>query len=60
MDYKPTTRLQLFFMLFLVWIDLKGVFFNQAKKKKHEAFETDLAAHQDRVEQINAIADELV
>ncbi|KXJ17767.1 alpha-actinin-1 [Exaiptasia diaphana] len=30
-----------------------------AMKKKHEAFETDLAAHQDRVEQINAIAEEL-
>merc|ERR1711913_269236 len=30
-----------------------------AKKKKHEAFESDLAAHQDRVEQIAAIAQEL-
>ena len=29
-------------------------------KKKHEAFESDLAAHQDRVEQIAAIAQELV
>merc|ERR1711944_147075 len=28
-------------------------------KKKHEAFESDLAAHQDRVEQIAAIAQEL-
>jgi hypothetical protein len=27
--------------------------------KKHEAFETDLAAHQDRVDQIVAIAQEL-
>ena len=27
--------------------------------KKHEAFESDLAAHQDRVEQIAAIAQEL-
>lgn len=31
----------------------------KAIKKKHEAFESDLAAHQDRVEQIAAIADEL-
>lgn len=31
----------------------------KALMKKHEAFETDLAAHQDRVEQINAIAEEL-
>lgn len=30
-----------------------------ALKKKHEAFESDLAAHQDRVEQITAIAQEL-
>ncbi|KAL9953111.1 hypothetical protein ACROYT_G040471 [Oculina patagonica] len=30
-----------------------------ALKKKHEAFESDLAAHQDRVEQIVAIAHEL-
>lgn len=30
-----------------------------ALKKKHEAFESDLAAHQDRVEQIVAIAEEL-
>lgn len=30
-----------------------------ALKKKHEAFESDLAAHQDRVEQIVAIAQEL-
>ena len=28
-------------------------------KRKHEAFESDLAAHQDRVEQIAAIAQEL-
>ena len=28
-------------------------------KKKHEAFESDLSAHQDRVEQIVAIAEEL-
>lgn len=27
--------------------------------KKHEAFESDLAAHQDRVEQIAKIAQEL-
>lgn len=27
--------------------------------RKHEAFESDLAAHQDRVEQIAAIAQEL-
>ena len=32
---------------------------SQALKKKHEAFESDLAAHQDRVEQIAAIAQEL-
>lgn len=31
----------------------------KALKKKHEAFESDLAAHQDRVEQIAAIAQEL-
>ncbi|XP_013386575.1 alpha-actinin isoform X1 [Lingula anatina] len=31
----------------------------KAMKKKHEAFESDLAAHQDRVEQIAAIASEL-
>ncbi|KAK3749497.1 hypothetical protein QZH41_013472, partial [Actinostola sp. cb2023] len=31
-----------------------------AMMKKHEAFESDLAAHQDRVEQITAIAQELV
>lgn len=31
----------------------------QAQRKKHEAFESDLAAHQDRVEQIAAIAQEL-
>lgn len=31
----------------------------QAMSKKHDAFETDLAAHQDRVEQIAAIAQEL-
>ncbi|XP_022658271.1 alpha-actinin isoform X2 [Varroa destructor] len=31
----------------------------KAMKKKHEAFESDLAAHQDRVEQIAAIAREL-
>lgn len=31
----------------------------KAIKKKHEAFESDLTAHQDRVEQIAAIADEL-
>ena len=35
------------------------VFVLQALKKKHEAFESDLAAHQDRVEQIVAIAQEL-
>lgn len=31
----------------------------KAIKKKHEAFESDLVAHQDRVEQITAIAKEL-
>jgi len=31
----------------------------KAMKKKHEAFESDLVAHQDRVEQIAAIAQEL-
>lgn len=31
----------------------------KAQRKKHEAFESDLAAHQDRVEQIAAIAQEL-
>lgn len=38
---------------FLLKLNLK------AMKKKHEAFESDLAAHQDRVEQIAAIAQEL-
>lgn len=32
------------------------IFELKAMKKKHEAFESDLAAHQDRVEQIAAIA----
>lgn len=31
----------------------------KALLKKHEAFESDLTAHQDRVEQIAAIAQEL-
>lgn len=31
----------------------------KALLRKHEAFESDLAAHQDRVEQIAAIAEEL-
>ena len=31
------------------------IFELKAMKKKHEAFESDLAAHQDRVEQIAAI-----
>lgn len=31
----------------------------KALLRKHEAFESDLAAHQDRVEQIAAIAQEL-
>merc|ERR1711910_208424 len=35
------------------------IFELKAMKKKHEAFESDLAAHQDRVEQIAAIAQEL-
>merc|ERR1719481_116514 len=35
------------------------IFELKALKKKHEAFESDLAAHQDRVEQIAAIAQEL-
>jgi len=41
----------------MVNIHIPRVF--QAMKKKHEAFESDLAAHQDRVEQIAAIAQEL-
>jgi len=28
--------------------------------KKHEAFESDLTAHEDRVEQLSAIAQELM
>ena len=37
-----------------------GLFYRkQALRKKHEAFESDLAAQQDRVEQIAAIAHEL-
>ncbi|XP_074652763.1 alpha-actinin-like isoform X2 [Tubulanus polymorphus] len=41
--------------------DFKRCRLNELKaiKKKHEAFESDLAAHQDRVEQIVAIAQEL-
>ncbi|XP_071795846.1 alpha-actinin-4-like isoform X2 [Asterias amurensis] len=41
--------------------DYTGVKLNEiyALKKKHEAFESDLAAHQDRVEQIAAIAQEM-
>ena len=31
----------------------------QAMKKQHEAFETDLAAHEDRVEQLAQVAKEL-
>ena len=34
-------------------------FYVQASRKRHEAFESDLAAQQDRVEQIVAIAQEL-
>ncbi|XP_038075922.1 alpha-actinin-4-like isoform X2 [Patiria miniata] len=41
--------------------DYSGIKLNEiyALKKKHEAFESDLAAHQDRVEQIAAIAQEM-
>merc|ERR1711970_526258 len=41
--------------------DYKHAKLNELKalKRKHEAFESDLAAHQDRVEQIAAIAQEL-
>lgn len=41
--------------------DFRNCRLNEVKalKKKHEAFESDLAAHQDRVEQIAAIAQEL-
>ncbi|XP_054165938.1 twitchin-like [Oppia nitens] len=41
--------------------DFRNCRLNEAKalKKKHEAFESDLAAHQDRVKQIAAIAQEL-
>jgi len=41
--------------------DFRHMKLNEVKalKKKHEAFESDLAAHQDRVEQIAAIAQEL-
>ena len=34
--------------------------FVQAIMKKHEAFESDLTAHEDRVEQLSAIAQELM
>lgn len=37
----------------------ESIIFQQALKKKHEAFESDLAAHQERVEQIADIAHEL-
>ena len=49
-------------MVHVQYTYLDGLFFVvnfQALKKKHEAFESDLAAHQDRVEQIVAIAQEL-
>ncbi|GAB6024874.1 hypothetical protein CHUAL_009988 [Chamberlinius hualienensis] len=41
--------------------DFRNCRLNEVKalKRKHEAFESDLAAHQDRVEQIAAIAQEL-
>lgn len=41
--------------------DYKNCNLNEVKAliKKHQAFESDLAAHQDRVEQIAAIAQEL-
>lgn len=41
--------------------DYRGVRLTELKalKKKHEAFESDLSAHQERVEQIAAIAQEL-
>ncbi|XP_011684038.1 alpha-actinin isoform X2 [Strongylocentrotus purpuratus] len=41
--------------------DFSGMRLNdlKAKCRKHEAFESDLAAHQDRVEQIAAIAQEM-
>ncbi|KRX81757.1 Alpha-actinin, sarcomeric [Trichinella nativa] len=41
--------------------DYKGSYLYELKalRKRHEAFESDLAAHQDRVEQIVAIAQEL-
>ena len=47
--------------LFSLLQDYKNckIFELKAMKKKHEAFESDLAAHQDRVEQIAAIAQEL-
>ena len=36
-----------------------GLYKIKALRKRHEAFESDLGAHQDRVEQIAAIAREL-
>ncbi len=44
-----------------IWQDFRSCRLPELKalKKKHEAFESDLAAHQDRVEQIAAIAQEL-
>ena len=69
--FKITWPLIFHEFLFLAWTsgkeemlsstDYKNckIFELKAMKKKHEAFESDLAAHQDRVEQIAAIAQEL-
>lgn len=47
--------------LFLTQKDYETATLTEVREllRKHEAFESDLAAHQDRVEQIAAIAQEL-
>lgn len=40
----------------LIYLEICNI---KALRKRHEAFESDLGAHQDRVEQIAAIAREL-
>lgn len=46
-------------ILFTGILNCFSIFHEKALRKKHEAFESDLAAQQDRIEQIVAIAQEL-
>ena len=61
LKYKCLGQSYVIISLFQLMQDYKNckIFELKAMKKKHEAFESDLAAHQDRVEQIAAIAQEL-